>query len=103
MFRIKKKDTVKVKKGKDKGKQGEVVKIFESTESAIVSKVNLVKRHTRPTQQSPGGLVEKEAPVKLANLQLICPKCSQPTRVKFDFLEDGEKVRVCKKCGEMVI
>ncbi|MBN2407949.1 MAG: 50S ribosomal protein L24 [Elusimicrobia bacterium] len=103
MFRIKKKDTVKVKKGKDKGKQGEVVKIYEDRESAIVSKVNLVKRHTRPTQQSPGGLVEKEAPVKMSNLQLICPKCSQPTRVKFDFLEDGEKVRVCKKCGEMIV
>ncbi len=103
MLKVKKKDTVIVKKGKDKGKQGEVMKIFANSNRVIVSKINIVKRHTRPTQQNPGGVVEKEASVHISNLQLVCPKCSQPTRIKFDRLEDGEKVRVCKKCGEMIV
>jgi large subunit ribosomal protein L24 len=101
MLKIKKKDTVLVKAGKDKGKRGEVIKILK--DRAIVSKVNIIKRHSRPTQQNPGGVMEKEAGVHISNLSLICPKCSQPTRVRFDRLESGEKVRVCKKCGEMVV
>ena len=103
MFTIKKKDKVIVRTGKDKGKQGEVKKVYPESRRVLVEKVNLVKKHARPTQQSPGGVVEREAPVRISNLQLVCPKCSKPTRIKFDTLEDGEKVRVCKKCGEMVL
>jgi len=103
VLKIKKKDTVIAKTGKDKGKQGEVLKIVKKSNRAYVSKINLMKKHTRPTQQSPGGVIETEAPVHISNLQLVCPKCSQPTKVKFDRLEDGEKVRVCKKCGEMIV
>lgn len=103
MLKIRKKDTVIVKAGKDKGKKGEVIKIFAADNKALVSKINMVKRHTRPSQKSPGGVVEKEAAMHISSLQLVCPKCSQSTRIKFDYLEDGEKVRICKKCGEMIV
>lgn len=103
MLKIRKKDTILVKTGKDKGKRGEVIKILKEKKRAIVSKINIIKKHARPSQQNPGGVMEKEAGVHLSSLQLVCPKCSQPTRVKFDWLEDGEKVRVCKKCGEMIV
>jgi large subunit ribosomal protein L24 len=103
MLNFKKKDTVLVKTGKDKGKQGEVLKIIKEKNRVLVTKIGMVKRHTRPTQNSPGGVVEKEASIHMSNLQLICSKCSQPTKVRFDKLEGGEKVRVCKKCGEMIV
>ena len=103
MFSIKKKDTVLVKTGKDKGKQGEVLKIFREKNRVLVSKLNIIKRHTRPTQTDPGGVVEKESSIHISNLQLVCSKCAQPTKIKFDRLEDGQKVRICKKCGEMIV
>ena len=103
MIFIKKKDKVKIKIGKDKGKSGEVLKIFPKRMLVIVSKINFVKRHTRTTQTTPGGIIEKEAPIHISNVQLICSKCNRPTRIKIDYLEDGKKVRVCKKCGEMQV
>jgi len=103
MLKIKKKDKVKIRTGKYKGKISEVVKVFPKKKSVIVSKVNLIKRHTRPTQTEPGGIIQKEAPISIANVQLVCPKCNQPTRVRFDRLSDGKKIRVCKKCNEMII
>jgi large subunit ribosomal protein L24 len=69
----------------------------------LVAKINFVKRHTRGTQTDPGGIREKEAPIHLSNLMLICPKCSQQTRLKTDRAADGAKVRICRKCGEMII
>ncbi|MFH1414898.1 MAG: 50S ribosomal protein L24 [Elusimicrobiota bacterium] len=103
MLKIKKKDNVIVTAGKDKGKQGEVIKVFEKTKRVLVSKINIIKKHARASQSNPGGVMEKEAAVHISNLQIVCSKCSQPTRIRFDKLEDGEKVRVCKKCGEMLI
>lgn len=103
MLHIKKKDKVLVMTGKDKGKTGEVLKIFPEKKRVLVSKINFIKRHTRPTQTDPGGIREKEAPVHISNLMLICSKCSKPTRLKIDFLSDGKKVRVCRKCGEMIV
>ncbi len=103
MLHIKKKDKVMVMTGKDKGKTGEVLKIFAEKKRVLVSKINFIKRHTRPTQTDPGGIREKEAPVHISNLMLICSKCSKPTRRKIDFLSDGKKVRVCRKCGEMIV
>ncbi|MFC2062112.1 50S ribosomal protein L24 [Elusimicrobiota bacterium] len=103
MLKVKKKDIVIIKTGKDKGKKGEVLKVYNESNRVLISKLNLSKVHTRPSQQNQGGVVEKESPVNISNLQLQCPKCSQPTKVKFDYLEDGEKVRVCKKCGEMMV
>jgi len=100
---IKKKDKVIAKTGKDKGKTGEVLKVFPETSRVIVSKINFIKRHTRATQTAPGGITEKESPVHISNVQLICPKCNRPTRVKIDRLSDGKKIRVCRKCGEMIV
>ena len=103
MLNIKKKDKVVVLAGKDKGKQGEVLKVFEETNKVIVSKVNFVKRHTKPTQRDPGGIKEKEAPIAISNVMLVCPKCGKPNKPKFDKLSDGKKVRVCRKCGEIIV
>jgi len=103
MIHIKKKDKVMVLSGKYKGQTGEVVRIFPKDMKAIVSKINIVKRHTRPTQTDPGGIREIEKPIPISKLQLICPKCGQRTKTKTDFLSDGKKVRICKKCGEMIL
>lgn len=103
MLTIKKKDKVVVLAGKDKGKQGEVLKVFPDRMMAIVSRVNIVKKHARPTQNEPGGIKEKELPVPLARLMLICPKCGQAIRPRFGNLSDGKKVRICRKCGEMIL
>lgn len=103
MLTIKKKDKVVVLAGKDKGKQGEVLKVYPEKSRVVVSKINFVKRHTRSTQTEPGGIREKEAPVAIAKVMLVCPKCNQPGRPKFDTLSDGKKIRVCRRCGEMIV
>lgn len=103
MFNIKKKDKVIVLSGKDKGKKGEVFDVFPKKDKVIVSKVNFIKRHIKPTQKDPGGIREKEAPIAASKVMLICPKCDQAFRPKFDKLSDGKKIRVCRKCGEMLI
>lgn len=103
MWPIKKKDKVQVIRGDNRGKQGEVVKIFPDDMKVIVSKINIVKKHARPTQTTPGGIKEIELPMHVSNVMLICPKCSQLTRPKFDLLSDGKKIRLCRKCGEMVM
>ena len=103
MLNIKKKDKVVVLAGKDKGKEGEVLKVIEETNKVIVSKINFVKRHTKPTQRDPGGIKEKESPISISNVMLVCPKCGKPNRPKFDKLSDGKKVRICRKCGEIIV
>ncbi|MFH1783953.1 MAG: 50S ribosomal protein L24 [bacterium] len=103
MLHIKKKDKVVVLAGKDKGKTGEVLKIFPKTNKVIVGKVNFMKKHTRSTQGQPGGIHEQESPLALSKVMLVCNKCSKPTRVKMERLADGQKVRMCKKCGEILV
>jgi large subunit ribosomal protein L24 len=96
-------DTVLILTGKDKGKKGRVLKIFPKVEKALVEKVNMVKRHTRPNQQLPqGGIMEKEAPMHISNLQVVCSKCGKATRISHKLLGTGKKARVCKKCGEIL-
>ncbi len=102
MEKVKKDDLVLVISGKDKGRRGRVIRILPSRERVVVEKVNVVKRHQRPTRTSQGGILEREAPVHLSNVMPICPKCGEPTRVGFKFLQDGRKVRACKKCGEIM-
>lgn len=102
-FKIKKDDTVLVIAGRDRGKIGKVKKVFPRRMRALVEEVNIVKRHMRARgPERPSGIVEMEAPVHISNLMLICPNCGQPTRVGFRFLEDGKKVRYCKKCNEVI-
>jgi large subunit ribosomal protein L24 len=102
MLNIKKKDKIVVLSGTDKGKHGEVLKVYPDKKSVIVAKINFVKRHTKPTQTDPGGIREKESPMSLSKVMLVCPKCNQPTRPKFDFLSDGKKIRLCRRCNEMI-
>ncbi len=100
---VRKGDTVLVTTGKDKGKKGKVISVDPEKSRVIIDGVNVVKRHTRPTQKMPqGGIMEKPAPVHSSNVMLICTKCNNPTRIKKGFLEDGKKVRVCKECGEVL-
>ncbi|MDR2772423.1 MAG: 50S ribosomal protein L24 [Elusimicrobiota bacterium] len=103
MLNIRKKDKVIVLSGKDKGKKGEVLDVFPEKEKVIVAKINFVKRHTKPTQRDAGGIREKESPISISKVMLVCPKCSQAIRPKFDALSDGKKVRICRKCGEMIV
>ena len=103
MSTIHKKDKVVVLSGRSRGKQGDVVQVLVDSQRVLVSKINFVKKHTKPSQTSPGGIREKEASIHLSNVMLVCPKCSRPMRPKIDFLSDGTKVRACRKCGEMLV
>jgi large subunit ribosomal protein L24 len=99
---IKKGDRVIVTTGRDKGKKGEVLKVFPKEERALVSNVNVVKRHQRQTQRAQGGIVNKEAPVHLSNLAHVDPKSGAATRVGWKVLGDGRRVRFAKKSGEVI-
>ncbi|MGE5503888.1 MAG: 50S ribosomal protein L24 [Actinomycetota bacterium] len=100
---VKKGDKVVVLTGKDKGKQGEVLSASPKEMRVVVQGVNLVKRHTRPSQANPqGGIVEKEAPIHASNVAHIDPKDGKPTRVGHKVLEDGRKVRVARRSGEVI-
>ena len=102
-FLIKKNDKVTVLTGREQGKIGTVLKVDSGRGRAIVEKVNMVKRHTRPgSAGSQGGIIEKEAPIHISNLMLVCNKCAEPTRIGKRILEDGSSVRICKKCGEQL-
>ncbi len=102
--KLHKNDIVTVISGKDKGKSGKILKIFPKDGLAIVEKINFIKRHSRRTQKMPqGGILEKEAPLALSKLKLICNKCNTVTTVKFQKAgTTGQFVRVCKKCKEML-
>ncbi|MEJ2633779.1 MAG: 50S ribosomal protein L24 [Calditrichia bacterium] len=105
MKKVVKNDTVHILSGNDEGKTGKVLKVFPGENRVVVEGVNMIKKHTRPTQQLPqGGIVEKEAPIHMSNVKVVCPKCNRPTRVGFRILEDGSKVRYCKHpdCGEII-
>lgn len=96
-------DQVEVIAGKDKGRVGKVLKVFPQENKATVERINMIKRHTKPREMNQQGqIVEREAPIDVSNLQLICPECTQTGRVGKKILEDGTKVRFCKKCGESI-
>ena len=101
-FKIKRGDRVVVMAGRDKGKKGEVLRVLRQDRRALVSGVNMIKRHTRPSTGDPGGIVQREAPIHISNLALEDPKDGQPTRVGFRFLDDGRKVRYAKRSGEVI-
>ncbi len=101
-LRIKKGDEVIVITGKEKGKKGNVLRVLPKESRAIVQGVNMVKRHTRPSATTPGGIIEKEAPIHISNLALVDPKSGEATRVGYRVLEDGRKVRYAKRSGEII-
>lgn len=102
--RIKKDDKVMVIAGKDKGKIGRVLRILPKKDAVLVEKVNMVRRHTKgnPYRQQAGGIIEKEAPINISNVQLMCTACTKPTRVGYKEMENGDKKRVCKQCNEVM-
>ncbi|MBN2645258.1 MAG: 50S ribosomal protein L24 [Desulfuromonadaceae bacterium] len=100
---VKKGDLVQVMVGKDKGKQGKVARVFTDKNRLTVENLNIVKRHTRPSQMNQeGGIVEKEAAMAASNVLLVCSACNQPARTGVRVLADGTKARFCKKCNEIV-
>jgi len=101
--KIKKGDKVVVLAGKDKGRTGEVIKVYPETLRVLVGKVNIVTKHQKRTQSEPGGLQKKEAPIHYSNVMLVCPKCDKATRVKIEKLQNGDSVRACRKCGEHIL
>ncbi len=89
--------------GKDRGKIGKVLKVVRKKDRVLVENINVVKRHSKPTaKQRQGGIVEMESPVHWSNLMLMCNKCLKPGRIKTKRLDDGNKVRICSKCGEQI-
>ena len=101
-LKIKKGDKVKVITGKSKGKVGDVLKVFPSENKLIVSGVNLAKKHTKATQTSEGGIVQKELPIHISNVSHIDPKTNEITKIGYKVLEGGKKVRFAKKSGEII-
>lgn len=100
---LKKGDNVIVITGEDKGKNGKIINIFPKKNEVIIEGVNFLKKHMKPTQNAPqGGIVKQEGPIHLSNTRLVCNKCNKPTNIKRDVTKEGKKVRVCKKCGEII-
>ncbi len=100
--KIKKGDRVVVMAGRDKGKTGEVRRVMPDEGRAIVAGVNMVRRHTKPSAKTEGGILTKESPIHLSNLAIADPKSGKPTRVGFKILDDGRKVRVAKRSGDLI-
>ena len=100
--RIRKDDEVIVISGRDKGARGKVIRVQPQDARVLVSKVNIVKRHTRQTQDNKGGIISREAPLAISNVQSFCPKCKTGVRLGVKVLEDGRKVRTCSKCAEVL-
>lgn len=100
---IKKDDKVKIIAGKDAGKIGKVIKVIRKNKRVLVENINIVKRHTKPDASNrQGGIVEAEAPLHWSNVMLMCNKCLAQVRIKMKILEDGKKMRICRKCGEIM-
>lgn len=99
IFHVRRNDIVQVKVGKDRGKTGKVLRVVRKTGKVVVEKINVLKRHTKPTGKSPGGIVEKEGPIAASNVLLFCDKCGKGVRTVRKTLADGKKARSCRKCS----
>ncbi len=103
-MKVVKNDTVMVISGNYRGKKGKVLKVFPKTNRVIVEGVNMMKKHTKPSQKNQqGGIVHKEAPIHVSNVMVMCPKCNRMSRLGHKVLEDKKKVRICRNCGEMLV
>jgi large subunit ribosomal protein L24 len=102
-FKLKKDDIVEVIAGREKGKKGKILALFPNEGKVTVEKLNMLKRHTKPSAQNKqGGIVEKEGTLSISNVLLVCDKCGKGVRVKRKKLEDGKRVRICVKCGDLI-
>jgi len=104
LAKIKKNDIVKILTGRDSGKTGKVLTIFPKKMKALVQGINMVKKHSRrqSNDQQQGGIIHKESPIDVSNLMVVCQKCSRATRIGFNKLSDGTKVRICIRCKEII-
>ena len=101
-WHIKKNDLVMVMNGKEKGKSGRILRVLPEKEKVIIEKINFIKRHSRPRgQQKRGGIIEKEAPLHISNVMLLCEKCNKPVRIGHRLIEGNKKARFCRKCSEI--
>jgi large subunit ribosomal protein L24 len=102
-LRIKKNDTVLIMVGREKGKRGRVISVYPSEDKLLVERVNIIKKHMKPSKKhTQGGIIEKEAPLHISNVMLLCPKCGKPTMIANTMLSDGQKARTCKRCKEVI-
>jgi large subunit ribosomal protein L24 len=102
-YRIRKNDMVMVVKGRDRGKTGKVLRVLQDRGRVLVERLNVVKRHSKPRgAASPGGIVEKEAPLRIENVMVFCDRCNAPVRTGIKAASDGARVRVCRRCGEAI-
>ena len=100
---IRKDDKVRIIAGREKGKIGKVLRVDRTKNRILIERINLVKRHTRPSDKNrQGGIVETEAPIHSSDVMLVCNKCMAPVRIQMKHLEDGEKIRICRKCDEHI-
>ena len=103
MSHVRRGDTVAVIAGRERGKRGKVLRVLPEAGRVIVEKINMMKKHQRPTQKlRQGGIIEREAPLSLSNVLLVCARCDKPSRSGVTVLGDGRKVRVCRRCGETI-
>ena len=101
--RIRKNDMVMIVTGRDRGKTGKVMRVVPEAGRILVERLNVVKRHSRPRgAASPGGIVEKEAPLAISNVMLLCDRCNAPVRIGIKAAADGTSIRICRRCGESV-
>ena len=102
-IRLKKNDLVEVITGRDRGKRGKVLRVLTDKGRVLVEHVNMIKKHQRPTQKlRQGGIIEREGPLAISNVLVICPRCDKPSRTGTQVLADGRKVRICRRCSEPV-
>ena len=100
---VKKGDLVQVMTGKERGKRGRVLRVLPDKGRVVVERINMMKKHQRPTQKlRQGGIIERESPLALSNVLVVCSRCDKPSRSGIKVLGDGRKVRVCKRCGESI-
>jgi large subunit ribosomal protein L24 len=103
MAHVRRGDTVAVIAGRERGKRGKVLRVLPEASRVVVEKINMMKKHQRPTQKlRQGGIIEREASLSLSNVLLVCGRCDKPSRAGIKILGDGRKVRVCRRCGETI-
>ncbi len=102
-MKIQKGDKVEILIGKDKGRSGEIIKVFAKSEEIVVKGLNLFKKHLKPTQGQKGGIIEKERPIKASKVILICPSCGKKIRVAYQIDKNGDKFRICRKCKSIIM
>ena len=103
MAHVRRGDTVVVVAGKDRGKRGKVLRVVPGKGRVVVEKINMIKKHQRPTQKlRQGGIIEREGPLALSNVLVVCPRCDKPSRLGIKMLADGRKARTCRRCGESI-